>query len=186
MSMVRFNLLYCFSKIFFRKRSKASPPNFAPPFCALCLIVCDFLPKTWNLGRKLPLSRCATAPPRGCLNPLSHRCAMPPLPKGEARALPEAFSLCPNTLATSFRPWLSLWGKTSPAPGEDVTAGDKKGNLARERLRGRISLLFVPNSTFWGENRKRLSKMHKTAAQSLAGAGLVVPGRKYLRNNGIN
>lgn len=52
MSMVRFNLLYCFSKIFFRKRSKASPPNFAPPFCALCLIVCDFLPKTWNLGRK--------------------------------------------------------------------------------------------------------------------------------------
>lgn len=52
MSMVRFNLLYCFSKIFFRKRSKASPPNFAPPFCAFCLIVCDFLPKTWNLGRK--------------------------------------------------------------------------------------------------------------------------------------
>ena len=52
MSMVRFNLFYCFSKIFFRKRSKASPPNFAPPFCALCLIVCDFLPKTWNLRRK--------------------------------------------------------------------------------------------------------------------------------------
>ena len=52
MSMVRFNSLYCFSKIFFRKRSKASPPNFAPPFCALCLIVCDFLPKTWNLRRK--------------------------------------------------------------------------------------------------------------------------------------
>ena len=50
--MVRFNLLYCFSKIFFRKRSKASPPNFAPPFCAFCLIVCDFLPKTWNLRRK--------------------------------------------------------------------------------------------------------------------------------------
>lgn len=52
MSMVRFNLFYCFSKIFFRERPKASPPNFAPPFCALCLIVCDFLPKTWNLGRK--------------------------------------------------------------------------------------------------------------------------------------
>ena len=52
MSIVRFNLFYCFSKIFFRERSKASPPNFAPPFCALCLIVCDFLPKTWNLGRK--------------------------------------------------------------------------------------------------------------------------------------
>ena len=57
MSMVRFNLLYCFSKIFFRKRSKASPPNFAPPFCALCLIVCDFLPKTWNLGRKAPVKK---------------------------------------------------------------------------------------------------------------------------------
>lgn len=52
MSIVRFNLFYCFSKIFFRERPKASPPNFAPPFCALCLIVCDFLPKTWNLGRK--------------------------------------------------------------------------------------------------------------------------------------
>ena len=35
---------------------------------------------------------------------------------------------------------LPLRGKTSPAPGEDVTIGDKKGNLARERLRG-----FVPN-----------------------------------------
>ncbi len=42
----------------------------------------------------------------------------------------------PNTLATSLRPWLSLRGKTSPAPGEDVTVGDKRGNLARERLRG--------------------------------------------------
>ena len=52
MSMVRFNLFYCFSKIFFRERSNPPPPNFAPPFCALCLIVCDFLPKTWNLGRK--------------------------------------------------------------------------------------------------------------------------------------
>jgi hypothetical protein len=45
--------------------------------------------------------------------------------------------------------------------------------------------LFVPNSTFWGENRKRLSKMHKKAAQSLAGAGLTVPGRKNLRNRKI-
>ena len=62
MSMVRFNLLYCFSKIFFRKRSKASPPNFAPPFCALCLIVCDFLPKTWNLGRKEGKSALSGAP----------------------------------------------------------------------------------------------------------------------------
>jgi hypothetical protein len=26
-----------------------------------------------------------------------------------------------------------LRGKTSPAPGEDVTAGDKRGNLARRQ-----------------------------------------------------
>ena len=51
-AIARFNSSFCFSKTFSRERSKASPPNFAPPFCALCLIVCDFLPKTWNLGRK--------------------------------------------------------------------------------------------------------------------------------------
>ena len=63
------------------------------------------------------------------------------------------------------------------------------GELARQRLRGRArcrGVFFVPNSTFWGENRKRLSKVHKKAAQSLAGAGLTVPGREYLRNNGTN
>jgi hypothetical protein len=27
-----------------------------------------------------------------------------------------------------------------PRPGENVTAGDKRGNLARERLRGRLPL----------------------------------------------
>ena len=32
---------------------------------------------------------------------------------------------------------------SSPAPGEDVTAGDKRGNLARERLRGRVRLTGV-------------------------------------------
>ena len=36
----------------------------------------------------------------------------------------------------NFTAWLSLRGKTSPAPGEGVTVGDKRGNLARERLRG--------------------------------------------------
>ena len=45
------------------------------------------------------------------------------------------------------------------------------------RLRGRISLLFVPNPTFWGEKRKRLSKVHKKTVQSLAGTALTVPGR---------
>ena len=52
----------------------------------------------------------------------------------------------PNTLAMNVMVWLSLRGKTSPAPGEDVTIGDKKGNLARERLRGRrpavLQMLF--------------------------------------------
>ena len=59
-------------------------------------------------------------------------------PKGRAKSTAGSFLVPPNTLATSFRPWLPLRGKTSPAPGEDVTAGDKRGNLARERLRGRI------------------------------------------------
>ena len=60
------------------------------------------------------------------------------------------------------------------------------GEFPRERLRGRIFLLFVPNSTFWGENRKRLSKVHKKAAQSLAGTGLTVSGRNILRNRTTN
>lgn len=51
-AITRFNLSFCFLKIFSRERSNPPPPNFAPPFCALCLIVCDFLPKTWNLRRK--------------------------------------------------------------------------------------------------------------------------------------
>ena len=42
----------------------------------------------------------------------------------------------PEALAMCLKSWLSLRGKTSPAPGEDVTVGDKRGNLARERLRG--------------------------------------------------
>ena len=51
-ALIRFNLFSNFSLLFFREPSKALPPNFAPPFCALCLNVCDFLPKTWDLGRK--------------------------------------------------------------------------------------------------------------------------------------
>ena len=58
-------------------------------------------------------------------------------PKGRAKSTAESFLIMPNTLATGFKSWLPLRGKTSPAPGEDVTAGDKRGNLARERLRGR-------------------------------------------------
>lgn len=51
-AITRFNSSFCFLKIFSRERSSPPPPNFAPPFCAFCLIVCDFLPKTWNLRRK--------------------------------------------------------------------------------------------------------------------------------------
>ena len=51
-AIVRSNLFRCFSDILSRERSNQPLPNFAPPFCALCLNVCDFLPKTWNLGRK--------------------------------------------------------------------------------------------------------------------------------------
>ena len=57
-------------------------------------------------------------------------------PKGRAKSTAGNFLITLNTLATSHRPWLLLRGKTSPAPGEDVTIGDKRGNLARERLRG--------------------------------------------------
>ena len=57
-------------------------------------------------------------------------------PKGRAKSTARNFLITPNPLAMNFTAWLSLRGKTSPAPGEDVTAGDKKGNLARERLRG--------------------------------------------------
>ena len=61
-ALVRFNLLHRFSKIFSRERSSPPPPNFAPPFCAFCLIVCDFLSKTWNLGRKEGKSALSGAP----------------------------------------------------------------------------------------------------------------------------
>ena len=61
-------------------------------------------------------------------------------PKGRAKSTAGNFLITLKTLATSITAWLSLRGKTSPAPGEDVTVGDKRGNLARERLRGRARL----------------------------------------------
>ena len=57
-------------------------------------------------------------------------------PKGRAKSTAGSVLVIPNTLVMNFTAWLSLRGKTSPAPGEDVTAGDKRGDLARERLRG--------------------------------------------------
>ena len=68
-------------------------------------------------------------------------------PKGRAKSSAGSFLIMPNTLATSLTAWLSLRGKTSPAPGEDVTIGDKRGNLARERLRG-LQIGCRPSPTF--------------------------------------
>ena len=61
-------------------------------------------------------------------------------PKGRGKSTAGNFLIAPNTLVINLTAWLSLRGKTSPAPGEDVTVGDKRGNLARERLRGFTSL----------------------------------------------
>ena len=61
-AIIRLNYSSYFSLFFSRERSSPPPPNFAPPFCALCLIVCDFLPKTWNLGRKEGKSALSGAP----------------------------------------------------------------------------------------------------------------------------
>ena len=61
-AIIRLNHSVDFSLFFSRERSSPPPPNFAPPFCALCLIVCDFLPKTWNLGRKEGKSALSGAP----------------------------------------------------------------------------------------------------------------------------
>ena len=75
-------------------------------------------------------------------------------PKGRGKSTTGSFLIAPNTLATNVTAWLPLRGKTSPAPGEDVTAGDKRGNLARERLRGRSFLSvfsFHHLCVCWGE-----------------------------------
>ena len=129
--IIRFNSLCCFSKTFSRERSSPPPPNFASPFCAFCLIVYDFLPKTWDLGRKNTPSVTAnavTAPPRGRLNPLSHRCAMPAPPKGELNSLSQSLTALtapsgreplakPETLRHSLKP--SPWGRWLDAKRQD-------------------------------------------------------------------
>ena len=99
-------------------------------------------------------------------------------------------------------PFFHGWGEplsscrfaSSHLPQGDGFSGGGKicGSAERRPLGGAgersetEGVLFVPNSTFWGENRKRLSKVHKKAAQSLAGADLTVPGRILLRNNRTN
>ena len=143
---MRLNSSRYFSNLLSRERSNPPPPNFAPPFCALCLIVYDFLPKTWDLGRKMPpQSRCArqippfvaarhlppaggSRPSRGRLNPLSHRCAMPAPPKGELNSLSQSLTALtapsgreplakPETLRHSLKP--SPWGRWLDAKRQD-------------------------------------------------------------------
>ena len=79
-------------------------------------------------------------------------------PKGRAKSIAESFLMMPDILASRLTAWLSLRGKTSPAPGEDVTAGDKKGNLARERLRGRN---YAGESKKVGQKRPQAFLTHK-------------------------
>ena len=111
--IIRFNLLCCFSKTFFQERSKASPPNFAPPFCALCLIVCDFLPKTWNLGRKEGKSALSggaplpSAPAGQHPRPLRHGLRRATSPKGRGSGETAHFAVQPETMPPCQG--LSLW-----------------------------------------------------------------------------
>ena len=72
-------------------------------------------------------------------------------PKGRAKSTPRSFLVVPNTLVPNFTAWLSPRGKTSPAPGEDVTVGDKRGNLARERLRGFVLIFVFLHKMFCGQ-----------------------------------
>ena len=85
----------------------------------------------------------------------------------------------PGQAALCFSRKLSRYAKGSPFGRAGAVAPERARTLPRGGS-------FVPNSTFWGENRKRLSKVHKKAAQSLAGVGLTVPGRKFLRNRMTN
>ena len=105
-ALIRFNLFANFSLLFFREPSKPPPPNFAPPFCALCLIVYDFLPKTWDLGRKIT--------PSGSLR-------SPAPPRGRLSALPQSF---PPPLKPS------PWGRWL-----DAKRQDGRGAPSRQRAR---------------------------------------------------
>ena len=112
-ALVRFNLLHRFSKIFSRERSSPPPPNFAPPFCAFCLIVCDFLPKTWNLGRKEGKSALSggaplpSAPAGQHPRPLRHGLRRATSPKGRGSGETAHFAVQPETMPPCQG--LSLW-----------------------------------------------------------------------------
>ena len=57
------------------------------------------------------------------LSVIAVRCQLPR--RGNFFAAAGRFLIAPNTLATNVTAWLSLRGKTSPAPGEDVAQRQK-------------------------------------------------------------
>ena len=68
------------------------------------------------------------------LSVIAVRCQLPR--RGNFFAAAGRFLIAPNTLATNVTAWLSLRGKTSPAPGEDVAQRQKgeSGAGAPERV----------------------------------------------------
>ena len=68
----------------------------------------------------------------GEANPLRHRCAMPPPPKGGGFALLTGRCQKAPPERIDF-----------PRPGEDVTTGDKRGNLSPQ-VTERVSLRTLP------------------------------------------
>ena len=76
-------------------------------------------------------------------------------PKGRAKSTAESFLIMPNTLATGFKSWLPLRGKTSPAPGEDV-AQRQKGESGTP---SGVTERFTPIN----KNRQRRGKEEKAA-----------------------
>ena len=123
MAITRFNSSFCFSKIFFRERSSPPPPNFASPFCAFCLIVCDFLPKTWNLGRKgPPQSRCARQ------IPLFVTCGDDFPRSGGSRPSRGRLSALPQSFPPPLKP--SPWGRWLDAKRQDGRGSPPDSGLA--------------------------------------------------------
>jgi len=90
----------------------------------------------------------------------------------------------PETLHFSWK--LCRYAKGPISEGAGIERSEMTGGVPSGAPERADFPFFVPNSTFWGENRKRLSKVHKKAAQSLAGTALNVPGRKFLRNRTTN
>ena len=99
-----FKFVLLFLKFFLPGTVKAVPAKLCAAFLCTLLNRLRFSPQNVEFGTKrreiCPLRRGAPSvcsrwsqppSPRGRLNPLSHRCAMPAPPKGELLALPQSF-----------------------------------------------------------------------------------------------